>query len=239
MTASQNVLLELQKLKIEVDVSPTKLKTGNGEGVCMVLLKLTQISLSNKFKFKKPVIKEDGGFEDDGEDVNADDMDGGADLADVIHAQESDEDIDEDMDFGGGDLQQELAKQMEADLQQNAIIQSNISKEKWQLEVERVAHKLKINKNATDGKEWRSHLDQTKKYADQVKGSLPEVRVKLERLQDDASRVLERISRKEGILSRNFQGMTGDYRAHTDQLREIQTNFTTVSKNVENLDSEL
>ena len=105
MTASQNVLLELQKLKIEVDVSPTKLKTGNGEGVCMVLLKLTQISLGNRFKFKKPVIKEDGGFEDDGEDVNADDMEGGADLADVIHAQDSDEDIDEDMDFGGGDLQ--------------------------------------------------------------------------------------------------------------------------------------
>ena len=128
---------------------------------------------------------------------------------------------------------------MEADLAQNQIIQSNISKEKWQLEVERVAHKLKINKNATDGKEWRSHLDQTKKYADQVKGSLPEVRVKLERLQDDAARVLERISRKEGILSRNFQGMTGDYRAHTDQLREIQTNFTTVSKNCENLESEL
>ena len=98
---------------------------------------------------------------------------------------------------------------------------------------------MKINKNTADGKEWRSHLDQTKKYADQVKGSLPDVRVKLERLQDDASRALEKISRKEGILSRNFQGMTGDYRAHTDQLREIQTNFTTVSKNVERLDNEL
>ena len=124
-------------------------------------------------------------------------------------------------------------------MQQNAIIQSNISKEKWQLEVERVAHKLKFNKNATDGKEWRSHLDQTKKYAENVKGSLPEVRVKLERLQDDASRALERISKKEGILSRNFQGMTGDYRAHTEQLRDIQNNFTSVSKNVENLDTEL
>jgi hypothetical protein len=32
------------------------------------------------------------------------------------------------------------------------------------LEVERVGHKLKINSNASDGKEWRSHLDQTKKY---------------------------------------------------------------------------
>lgn len=40
-------------------------------------------------------------------------------------------------------------------------------------------------------------------------------------------------------MSRNFQGMTGDYRAHTDQLRDIQNSFTTVSKNVENLEAEL
>jgi len=33
--------------------------------------------------------------------------------------------------------------------------------------------------------------------------------------------------------------MTGDYRAHTDTLREIQTSFTTVSKNVETLEAEL
>lgn len=32
------------------------------------------------------------------------------------------------------------------------------------LEVERVAHKLKINKNTADGKEWRAHMDQTKKF---------------------------------------------------------------------------
>ena len=50
---------------------------------------------------------------------------------------------------------------------------------------------------------------------------------------------MDKISRKEGILSRNFQGMTGDYRAHTDSLRDIQTSFTTVSKNVENLETEL
>ena len=72
-----------------------------------------------------------------------------------------------------------------------------------------------------------------------MRKELPKVRSKLERLQDDASRALDKISRKEGILSRNFQGMTGDYRAHTDSLRDIQTSFTTVSKNVENLETEL
>ena len=166
-------------------------------------------------------------------------MDGGADLADVIHAQDSSEDIDEDFDMGGGNIQAELAKQMEAEMQQNAIIQSNVSKEKWQIEVEKVAHKLKINPNITDGKEWRSHLEQTKKYAENVKNSLPEVRGKLERLQDEASKSLEKIGRKEGVLTRSFQGMTGDYRAHSEHLREIQTQFSTVSKNVEQLEQEL
>ena len=117
MTASQNVLLELQKLGLEIDCAPNKLKAGHGEGVTMVLIKLTQVSLQNKFKFKKPVIRDEGGFDEDAEDINGDDMDGGADLADEIHPQNSDEDIDEDMDFGGGDLHADLAKEMEADMQ--------------------------------------------------------------------------------------------------------------------------
>ena len=33
--------------------------------------------------------------------------------------------------------------------------------------------------------------------------------------------------------------MTGDYRAHTEQLTEIQASFSTVGKNVEELESEL
>ena len=98
------------------------------------------------------------------------------------------------------------------------------------LEVERVAHKLKLGTaNPDGGKEWRSHLDQTKKYADQVKASLPDV----------VSRTLERITKKEGLLSKSFQGMTGDYRAHSERLREIQAAFQTTSKAVGEMESEL
>lgn len=107
------------------------------------------------------------------------------------------------------------------------------------LEVERVAHKLKITNVANDGKEWRSHLDQTKKYADQVKQSLPDVRIKLEKLSDEVQKALEKIGKKEGLLSKSFQGMTGDYRAHSDRLREIQTSFQQSSKNVEDMANEL
>ena len=49
MTASQNVIIELQNLGINLDVNPNKLKTGYGEGVCLVLLKLTEAGLTRLF----------------------------------------------------------------------------------------------------------------------------------------------------------------------------------------------
>ena len=82
--------------------------------------------------------------------------------------------------------------------------------------MEAIAHLLKLGKINEGGREWRSHLEQTKGFAEKVRASLPKVRGKLERMQDEASRTLDKIARKESILSRNFQGMTGDYRAHTD-----------------------
>jgi len=241
MTASQNVVLELKKLGIDLNIAPGKLKNGHGEDVCVVLTKLCEISLKNKFKFRKPVFKDEGGgLDDEADDMDGDDLDGRADMADEVHAVESDGDIDEDMDFGvGGGIHNDMAKQMEADMAANAIIHSAITTEKWQIEVERVAHKLKINKAASDDNAWRSHLEQTKKYADQVRSALPEVRVKLERLQDEAQKALDKIARKEGLLSRSFQGQTGDYRAHSEQIRENQEAFSTVSKNVEDLENEL
>ena len=86
-------------------------------------------------------------------------MEGDADLANEIHADESNDDIDEDLDFGIGNIQAEMAREAEADHAEKAIIESNISKEKWQLEVEGIAHKLKLGKMDLGGKEWRSHLE--------------------------------------------------------------------------------
>lgn len=115
MSASQNVIIELQNLGIELDVNPNKIKSGYGEGVTLVLLKLTQVSLERRFSFKRPVIREEGqGGDDDAEEMN-DDMEGDADLANEIHAAESGDDIDEDLDFGGGNIQADMARELEAE----------------------------------------------------------------------------------------------------------------------------
>ena len=98
-----------------------------------MLSALTKLSLKNKFKFKKHVIKDEGGgLDDEADDMDGDDLDGRADMADEVHAAESEGEIDEDMDFGvGGGMHNDLAKQMEADMAANEIIHSAITTEKW------------------------------------------------------------------------------------------------------------
>lgn len=58
--------------------------------------------MQNKFKFKKPVIKDDGagGLDDEGDDMG-DEMEGNADIADAANNQQSDDDIEDYADFGG------------------------------------------------------------------------------------------------------------------------------------------
>ena len=110
MTASQNIILELQKLGIDLDMPPNKLKSGYGEGVCQVLLALCHMSLQNKFRFRRHNLqqgKDDaGGFgDDDGEDDGLD-FEGNADVADMMHHEKVGDDsdaIDDDFEFGAVD----------------------------------------------------------------------------------------------------------------------------------------
>ena len=95
------IVLELKKLGIELDMPPNKLKTGHGDGVCAVLMKLCTVSVSNKFKFKKPIIKDEGAqMDEEGDDMD-NDMDGGGDIADLANKENSDDEIDDFTDFGG------------------------------------------------------------------------------------------------------------------------------------------
>ena len=88
-----------------------------------------------------------------------DEFEGNADIADQpkdFDKQSDSEEIDDELDFAPG---QAIKIADEEQLMQQQIIQSSIGRDEWMLEVERVAHKLKINKNTSDGKEWRAHMD--------------------------------------------------------------------------------
>ena len=105
MNSAQNVIQELRKLGIPLDLSPNKLLPGFGDGVCSVLYALAEMSVSNKIRFKKPIIRDDGGGfgGDDDADELGDELEGDADVANMMHVQDDDIDdvIDDEFEFGG------------------------------------------------------------------------------------------------------------------------------------------
>lgn len=145
---------------------PNKLMAGHGEGVCTVLHALCSLSIDSRMKFKKPrIVDDNAGFGgDDDADELGDEFEGNADVADMINENDNvdDDDIDEDYEFAGQVAGGGKNVKNEDEMLQQEILHSQISREEWMLEVERVTGRLKIGKNNNDGKEWRSHMDQTK-----------------------------------------------------------------------------
>ena len=63
-------MLECKKLGLDVSgIAPAKLKSGHGEDTCTLLLKLAEASLKSKFRFKKPVIREEGALDDEADEM--------------------------------------------------------------------------------------------------------------------------------------------------------------------------
>lgn len=88
-TVTNNIVLDLKNLGIPLNYPATKLKPGSGEAVVQVLLELGKLALQgNKFKFRAPVIPDDDADEGDDEE---DDMEGQADLADMMQQDFSEE----------------------------------------------------------------------------------------------------------------------------------------------------
>ncbi len=209
------------------------MKTGSGEAVCEALHGLVQVALkAQKFKFRQPVIPDD-----DEEEVNEDDGNDNddnnqiVDLADA--AFDDDDDIADLVEGGPGDI-----KGNDFENPENEIIEAGIDPDEWHRECQRVAHRLKI-KESHDAQEWRSHLDQTKKYAEQVQKTLPDVRSKLEKIADEVSRALEKIMKKEGMFKTRHDTMTGDYKQVAEKMKENSDEFNRLKTSVGELESEL
>ena len=86
------------------------------------------------------------------------------------------------------------------------MIESNIDHKEWILEVERVAPKLKIPVQ-NDAKEWRNHIEQAKTYGQTIKKTLPDARVKLEKMSEKLIKILEKISQREKGINVNMNDM--------------------------------
>ena len=134
--------------------------------------------------------------------------DKGANMVDI--EEESPDLINMEIDFGdkakdSGDIKDEEAGQ---EIMSN-ILTSDIPAEEWQREVERVASKLKFDYNNfnLNNAEWRGHLENIKNYDANINKTIPDCRGILENLSQDIDRSLEKISKKESLISKNFDNI--------------------------------
>lgn len=114
--------------------------------------------------------------------------------------------INQDIDFG--DKSKDENKKNDENEQEimSNILNSDIPAEEWKREVERVSSKLKIDYNNFNlfNSEWRGHVENIKKHDTSISKSIPDCRAILENLSQDIDRSLEKISKKEALISKNF-----------------------------------
>jgi estrogen-related receptor beta like 1 len=111
-----------------IDYPPSKLKSGSGEAVCQALHGLVQTALkAQKFKFRTPVIPEDDEGDDGAEMGDGENMEGNADIADLVGNEiDDDDDIAELVETGANDL-----RANDFENPDNAIIEAAVDPDEW------------------------------------------------------------------------------------------------------------
>ena len=114
--------------------------------------------------------------------------------------------INQEIDFGDK-VKDEDKKDHENEQEiMSSILKSDIPPEEWKREVERVSSKLKIDYDNFNllNSEWRGHVENIKKHDVNISKSIPDCRGILENLSQDIDKSLEKISKKEAFISKNF-----------------------------------
>ncbi len=113
------------------------------------------------------------------------------------------------------------------------MIESNIDSREWELEVERVAPRLKIPIQ-NDSKEWRNHIEQAKTYGQVIKKTLPDARSKLEKMSENLGKVLEKITKREKGINVNMNELVRPLINRIMALFEIGNRIQSKSWKLEN-----
>ena len=219
VTLASNLLTEMKNVGIECGVPPNQLRQGYGTPICIVLLSLVDKVIQKiGFSFKKPKLEErKGNSKEDGLEIEDE-------MPDLINNE-----IDYGDDVNGDDKKVSNAKHTKDSEQVDngtEIMYSGTTQEDWQRELEKVSMKLKIEYgkiNANGTSEWREHIQQIKQGGEKFNTAIPESRAVLENLSSEIDKSLEKIIKKEELLSKNHENIISDYKEkHKD--RNIQIN---------------
>ena len=208
----------MKNVGIDCGVPPNQLRQGYGTPICIVLLSLVDKVIQKiGFSFKKPKLEErKGNSKEDGLEIEDE-------MPDLINNE-----IDYGDDINGDDKKAANTKHA-GDTEQvdngTEIMYSGTTQEDWQRELEKVSMKLKIEYgkiNANGASEWREHIQQIKQGGEKFNTAIPESRAVLENLSSEIDKSLEKIIKKEELLSKNHENIISDYKEkHKDRNNQI------------------
>lgn len=238
---ANNLLTEMKNLGMEPAVSPINLRSGYGSSVCIVLLQLINKAMEKKgFAFKKTRYDEDkkkGG--EDGPEIE----DEAPDLINIeIDYGDNINEVDKQ------DVEKDILTNQDGDNGTN-ILNSGITTEDWQRELEKVSSKLKIDYNAINSfgnSEWRAHILTIRDNEEKFTKSIPDSRAVLENLSSEIDKSLEKITKKEEIISKNHSNIIKDYKEkhkvssnQFDEYKQLNENVELVRRELEDLNDKI
>ncbi|XP_059139479.1 intraflagellar transport protein 57 homolog [Physella acuta] len=228
-----SILDELRKYGHTVDFPPSKLKQGWGEHCIYILDRLADEALkSTNFVWKRPTYpeeetEEENIVEDDSE-LNLNEIE-----KSMVLGSSDVEEADEDeplLDLEGMKMLNQNKQTFESSKPEE-ILESTTDAADWKLEVERVMPQLKVTIR-TDNKDWRVHLEQMHQHHDGIKSSLNESKVHLDKLQEEISKTLEKISSREKYINSQLEHLLVDFRQAQDALAETKEKYRQASGGV-------
>lgn len=149
---------------IECDFPAVKLKSGAGEHVVKVLKKLIDKTLKHqRFTYKKPRFPKEK--KNNVEETIEDEKEEEEGIMDEVVGGDSENELSEGFDMGADDVNDE-------DKFAREIMYTRIEEKEWKIECERAVSNLKVRVRS-GGKEWRSHIEKTKKYLILIKKTMP------------------------------------------------------------------
>ena len=223
-----NILDHVRRLGVTIDFAPSKLKQGYGDQALFVLDNLSDEALrSVNFEWKTPVPP----IEDANDDEEIDEEDAEVDIDRVeedmlgVYSEEEEGDV-----LHIDDIIDKNSRANNNDIQEkpDRMMVTNTNAEEWRLEVERVTPQLKMTIK-TDGRDWRSHLEQMHQHRDGIDECLQLTRTELDKLQAEIAKSLEKISSRERYINSQLQEPLTMYKQMSHLLAQTKEQYKQIS----------
>ena len=234
VTMASNLLTEMKKIGIDCQVAPNLLRSGYGLPICTVLLLLVDKALEvKKFEFVTSKIEES-------RKTNRNDTPEIEDEApDLINIEI---DYGDNLDAEKKDHHKQIDRQKEEEDNGTGILFSGTSNEEWQRELEKLSSQLRLDydsMNSYGNSEWRTHIETIKKNEKSFNQEIPETRAVLENLSAVIDRTLEKITKKEQMISKNHSNIISSYKEKHNVKNSQFDEYKKLGENVDNLKTRL